>query len=139
MIPDRIIVCEGCADRSCDKLPPQSSNQSVATHLTHAHRSSSEWFGDHDASYDVQTSRVIVYSTRRHACGGVSAMSAAPEDLCLLTRATAPKDEHTTSTWLTSTGYRVGMCASGILEARAQTVYMQGMIAELALVSTLLR
>ena len=31
------------------------------------------------------------------------------------------------------------VCASGVLKARAQTVYMQGMIAELALVSTLLR
>ena len=66
-------------------------------------------------------------------------MSAAPEDLCLLTLATAPKDEHATSTRLTSTGYRVAVCASGVLEARDQTVYMQGMIAELALVSTLLR
>ena len=111
MILDGIMVCEGCADRSCDKLPPQSSNQSVATHLTHAHRSTSEWFGDHDASYDALTSRVSVYSTHVHACGGVSAMSAAPEDLCLLTLATAPKDDLATSTWLTSTGYRVGVCA----------------------------
>jgi hypothetical protein len=139
LIPDGIVVCEGCADRSRDKLPPQSSNQSVATHPTHAHRSSSEWFGDHDASYDDHTSRVSVFSTRVHACGGVCAMSAAPEDLCLLTLATAPKDDLATSTWLTSTGYRVGVCAFVVLKVHAQTVYMQGMIAELALVSTLLR
>ena len=82
MITEGPLEREGCADRSCDKLPPRSSNQSVATHLAHAHRSSSEWFGDYDASYDDHTSRVSVYSTRRHACGGVSAMSAAPEDLC---------------------------------------------------------
>ena len=80
-----------------------------------------------------------MYSTHVHACGGVSAMSAAPEDLCLLTLATAPKDKHATSTWLTSTGYRVGVYAFVVLEARAQTVYMQGRIAERALVSTLLR
>ena len=133
------MVCKGCADRSRDKLPPQSSNQSVATHPTHAHRSSSEWFGDHDASYDAHTSRVSVYSTRMHACGGVSAMSAAPVDFCWLTLSTAPKDVRATSTWLISTGYRFSMCASGVLEARAQTGNMQSMIAEIAHVSTLLR
>ena len=50
-----------------------------------------------------------------------------------------PKDVHATSTWLISTRYRFGMCASGVLEARAQTGNMQSMIAEIAHVSTLLR